>query len=138
MSATPQPYPPWLTSWMQAHEITSWGAAALHEFTTPDDHNGEGFPIAISFAWPMSPQIMASIQKGPNKAYANEYARVNDLINALSVKLSDELNSRGKRGQPLAASDRTDKVNIKGDFPLCNVIFVAPACAVWKHAQPVH
>jgi hypothetical protein len=102
---------------MQTNNIFLWGAADLREFLTPNDENGQGFPIAISFALPMSPPIMAGIQKGPNKAYANEYTRVNDLINALSVKLSDELNSRGKRGQPLAASDRTDKVNIKGDFP---------------------
>jgi len=102
---------------MQAHEISLWGAADLREFTTPIDDNGEGFPIAISFVCPMSPPIMAGIQKGPNMAYADEYTRVNDLINALSVKLSDEINSRGIRGQPLAASDRTDKVHIKGDFP---------------------
>ena len=135
MPATQQPYLHWLTSWMQAHEIPLWGAADLHEFTTPNDNNGEGFPIAISFACPMSPQIMASIQKEPNKAYANEYARVNDLINALSVKLSDELNSRGKRGQPLAASDRTDKVNIKGDFPHKTAATQAGIGWIGRHCQ---
>ena len=78
MPAKRQSYPPWLISWMQTHEIAQWGVADLREFTTPDDENGQGFPMAISFAWPMSPPIMAGIQKGPNEAYANEYARVND------------------------------------------------------------
>jgi epoxyqueuosine reductase QueG len=117
MPVTRQPYPPWLTTWMQAHDILLWDVADLREFTTPNDEIGQRFPIAISLAWPMSPPIMAGIQKGPNRAYADEYARVNALINEISVKLSDELKSRGNRSRPLAASDRTDKVNIKGDFP---------------------
>jgi epoxyqueuosine reductase QueG len=66
----------------------------------------------------MNPRIMFSVQNGPNQAYAVEYARVNELINELSQALAAEIRSRGFRAKPLAASDRTDKVNIKGDFPL--------------------
>ena len=135
MSVTQQPYPAWLISWMQAHEISLWGAADLHEFTTPKDDSGGGFPIAISFAWPMSPQIMVSIQKGPNRAYADEYARVNDLINALSIKLSGELNSRGKRARPLAASDRTEKLKIRGDFPHKTAATRAGIGWIGRHCQ---
>ena len=65
----------------------------------------------------MNPQIMASVRNEPNQAYADEYARVNKLINELSQALAAEIKSRGFRARALAASDRTDMVNIKGDFP---------------------
>jgi len=37
----------------------------------------------------MNPQIMASIQDGPNQAHAQEYASVNGLINELSAALAN-------------------------------------------------
>lgn len=135
MPTTRLTYPSWLISWMQAHEISLWGAADLRSFQTPKDDNGIGFPIAISFAWPMSPQIMAGIQKGPNKAYADEYTRVNELINGLSTRLSKMLNSRGIRSRALAASDRTDKVHIKGDFPHKTAATQAGIGWIGRHCQ---
>ena len=102
---------------MELHKITLWGAADLREFATPQDETGVGFPCALSWAIPMDPQIMVSIQDGPNQAYADEYARVNSLINDLSEELAAEVKARGFRSKPLAASHRSDPVTIKGDFP---------------------
>jgi ferredoxin len=51
---------------MKTHNISLWGAADLREFSTPTDATGQKFPIAISWAIPMNPQIMFSIQKGHN------------------------------------------------------------------------
>ena len=73
--------PIWLTEWMEAHEITLWGAAELRDLFTPRDETGQRFPFALSSAIPMTPRIMASIQNGPNQANADEYARVNRHIN---------------------------------------------------------
>ena len=109
--------PIWLAEWMEVHKITLWGAADLRGFTTPQDEIGQRFPFALSWATPMNPQIMVSIQHGPNQAYADEYARVNNHINELSVAAAVEIKARGFRAKSLAASDRTDTVNIKGDFP---------------------
>ena len=47
----------------------------------------------------MDPEIMASIQPGPNQPYADEYARVNSLINELSAALAAEIAARGFRSQ---------------------------------------
>jgi epoxyqueuosine reductase QueG len=110
-------FPPWLPEWMQTQEIGFWGVADLGEFSTPVDIIGQGFPQAISWAVPMNSEIMSGIQGGPNKVYADEYARVNALINHLSTMLADEIQKRDFRARPLAASDRTDPINIKGDFP---------------------
>jgi epoxyqueuosine reductase QueG len=65
----------------------------------------------------MNPHIMAAIQNGPNQAYADEYTRVNRQINELATALAAELNRKGCRSLALAASERTDTVNIRGDFP---------------------
>jgi epoxyqueuosine reductase QueG len=78
---------------------------------------------------------MASIQNGPNQAYADEYARVNSHINELSVALATEIKARGFRSKPLAASDRTDTVNIKGDFPQKTAATRAGLGWVGRHCQ---
>ncbi|WP_240193402.1 4Fe-4S double cluster binding domain-containing protein [Desulfobulbus alkaliphilus] len=65
----------------------------------------------------MQPHIMVGISNGPNQAYADEYGRVNARINRLSAALVDALVTRGYHATPLAASERTDTVGIRGDFP---------------------
>lgn len=127
--------PTWLTKWMEAQGITLWGSADLCSFSTPLDKNGEELPYAIAWAIPMNPQIMASIQNGPNQSYADEYARVNNHINELSVALSGEIEKRGFKSSPLAASIRTDTVNIKGDFPHKTAATRAGLGWVGRHCQ---
>jgi epoxyqueuosine reductase QueG len=83
----------------------------------------------------MKPEIMAGIQKGPDRAYANEYARVNALINDLAEKLATECRKNGFRAQLLAASDRTDTTAIKGDFPHKTSATRAGLGWVGKHCQ---
>jgi epoxyqueuosine reductase len=128
-------FPTWVTEWMEAKSITVWGAADLRNFSTPLDHEGNKFPFAIAWAIPMNPKIMASIQNGPNQPYANEYAKVNNHINELSVALSAEIEKRGFKSKPLAASVRSDTVNIKGDFPHKTVATRAGLGWVGRHCQ---
>lgn len=127
--------PAWLAEWMNAREIPLWGAADLRDMLTPHDGTGRGFPIAISWAVPMNPRIMAGIQDGPNQAYADEYVRVNRHIDAAAVALSAEIQARGFRSRPIAASDRTDPVNIRGDFPHKTVATRAGLGWVGRHCQ---
>ena len=127
--------PTWLTEWMEKKKIVLWGAADLRNFSTPLDQTGKGFPFAIAWAIPMSPQIMISIQNGPNQKYADEYTRVNDHINALSVALSVEIENRGFRSKPLAASVRTDTANIKADFPHKTAATRAGLGWIGRHCQ---
>lgn len=128
-------FPTWVTEWMEAKSITVWGAADLRNFSTPLDHEGNKFPFAIACAIPMNPKIMASIQNGPNQPYADEYAKVNNHINELSVALSAEIEKRGFKSKPLAASVRSDTVNIKGDFPHKTVATRAGLGWVGRHCQ---
>jgi epoxyqueuosine reductase len=128
-------FPTRLTEWMEAHKINLWGAADLRSFSAPPDPTGKGFPFALSWAIPMNPQIMASIQNGPNQTYADEYRRVNNHINELSLALSAEIEDRGFRPKLLAASDRTDMINIKGDFPHKTAATRAGLGWIGRHCQ---
>ncbi len=112
-----QTFPSWLIDWMQRHSVFLWGAADLREFSTPKDEMGKSFPFAVSWAVPMNPEIMTGIQNGPNQTYADEYARVNKRINDLATMLATRIKDEGFQAYPLAAADRTDPVNMRGEFP---------------------
>jgi Uncharacterized Fe-S protein len=127
--------PIWLIKWMEIHKITLWGAADLRDFSTPKNEAGQRFPYALSWVIPMNPEIMAGIQNGPNQAYVDEYSRVNNHINELSVALADELKVRGFYSKPLASSDRTDTGNIKGDFPHKTAATRAGLGWIGRHCQ---
>jgi epoxyqueuosine reductase len=128
-------FPSWLISWMESQEVRLWGAADLRGFSTLQDAAGRGFAFALSHVAPMNPQVMAGIRDGPNQAYADEYAGVNSLINERSQALADEIKGRGFRAQALAASERTDPVNIKGDFPHKTAATLAGLGWIGRHCQ---
>ncbi len=128
-------FPRWLVEWMEAQEIPLWGAADLRAFSTPEDAAGQGFPRAVSWAIPMEPRTMAGVQGGPNRAYADEYCRVNARINELARKLVAEIRSRGFRAKALAASERTDTVNLRGDFPHKTAATRAGLGWIGRHCQ---
>jgi epoxyqueuosine reductase len=132
---TSSTFPAWLTKWMEEQSITLWGAADLRNFSTPLDPKGKGFPYAIAWAIPMNPQIMVSIRNGPNQPYVDEYVRVNNHINELSVALTAKIKKRSFRSKPLAASVRTDTVNIKGDFPHKTAATRAGLGWIGRHCQ---
>lgn len=127
--------PVWLTGWMEEHGILLWGVADLKGFSTPPDETGRRFPLAISWAVPMNPEIMVQIQTGPNQAYADEYAWANKHINEISIALADEIKNRGFGAMPLGASSRTDTVNIKGDFPHKTAATRAGLGWIGRHCQ---
>lgn len=135
MSNIPDSYPSWLVEWMARQKITLWGAADLRDFSTPMDKRGQRFPFALSWAIPVQPRIMATVRQGPNRSYAEEYARLNRRINDLSDSLAAELSLRGFRSLPLAASDRTDTVRIKGDFPHKTAATRAGLGWIGRHCQ---
>jgi epoxyqueuosine reductase QueG len=120
---------------MQKHKIELWGVADLRDFSTPEDSTGRRFPGALSFAIPMTPAIMAGIQNGPNRAYADEYARVNDWINEVADRLAAEIRGKDFQARPLAASVRSDPVNIKGDFPHKTAATRAGLGWIGRHCQ---
>jgi epoxyqueuosine reductase QueG len=80
---------------------------------------------------------MAQVQHGPTQAYAAEYDRVNLQINELAERLAAVLRDRGFQAQPLAASVRSDPVNIRGDFPHKTAATRAGLGWIGRHCQLV-
>lgn len=130
-------FPGWLTGWMEGEGVTLWGAADLAGLSTPRDGAEREFPLALSWAIPMDPRIMAGLRNGPTEAYADAYSRVNALINRQAETLATEIQGRGYRARPLAASDRTDSVGIRGDFPHKTAATRAGLGWVGRHCQLV-
>jgi epoxyqueuosine reductase QueG len=83
----------------------------------------------------MNPDIMITIQDGPNYAYADEYAAVNARIETVSHDLAADIRRRGYRALPLAASQRTDTVRIRGDFPHKTAATRAGLGWIGRHCQ---
>ncbi|MHB8067582.1 MAG: 4Fe-4S double cluster binding domain-containing protein [Desulfobaccales bacterium] len=137
MPASLTHFPSWLTRWMQEQQVVHWGAADLCGFSTPQDAEGRGFPYALSWAVPITPQIMAEVRGGPTQVYAAEYDRLNLQINELAGMLAAAISSRGFRARPLAASVRSDPVNIKGDFPHKTAATRAGLGWIGRHCQLV-
>jgi epoxyqueuosine reductase len=122
---------------MAAQQVAFWGGADLRGFSTPRDAQGRGFPSAISWAVPITPRVMAEVQYGPTQAYAAEYDRVNQRINELAGMLAAAIRDRGFRAQALAAAERSDPVNIKGDFPHKTAATRAGLGWIGRHCQLV-
>ncbi len=131
------PFPPWLVSVMDAEGLALWGAADLGELSTPKDATGDGFRIAISWVVPMDPAIMAGIRNGPTEPYCALYTATNLRINALAEQIADELQDRGFRALPLAASIRTDEASLRGDFPHKTAATRAGLGWIGRHCQLV-
>jgi epoxyqueuosine reductase QueG len=130
-------YNDWADDWMQSQGISLWGGADIHRLKFSIGEDQEPYPGAVSWAIPMSPDIMAGLKNGPTHAYARAYAEVNVRITEIANSLAEAIRKRGFRADPLAASDRTDTVNIRGDFPHKTAATLSGLGWVGRHCQLV-
>ncbi|MFC1857840.1 4Fe-4S double cluster binding domain-containing protein [Thermodesulfobacteriota bacterium] len=100
-------------------QITASHGCILHGFAdlkglTPGELGK--FHRGISFVFQMEPSIMAQLVQGPTDAYSVLYRQVNLRIDALAAEVVRLLDRTGHRAFALPASNRSDPVNIRGDF----------------------
>ena len=124
-----------MDQWMQSRNVPLWGAADIQFSTRLPAIFDKGLSSAISWAVPMQPDIMAGIQKGPTQAYAQAYTSVNLRINDIAGQLAAAIGDEGFQAVALAASERTDPVNIRGDFPHKTAATLAGIGWVGRHCQ---
>ena len=127
----------WLNGWMQSQGVALWGAADIHKLCFRIGEDREPYPGAVSWAIPMSPDIMAGLKNGPTQAYAVAYSQINVRITEIAQLLSKAIAQKGFRAYPLAASDRTDKEHISGEFPHKTAATLSGLGWVGRHCQLV-
>jgi epoxyqueuosine reductase QueG len=127
----------WTDDWMQSQGVPLWGAADIHRLNFSIGEDQEPYPGAVSWAIPMSPDIMAGLKNGPTLAYARVYTEVNVRITGVANSLAEAIHKKDFRAYPLAASDRTDTVNIRGDFPHKTAATLSGLGWVGRHCQLV-
>lgn len=120
---------------MHSKGVPLWGAADIRALCFSIGADQKPYPGAISWAIPISPDIMAGLKNGPTKAYARAYLEVNAQLNELAPALSKVIIQKKFRAYPLAASDRTDQVNIRGDFPHKTAATLSGLGWVGRHCQ---
>lgn len=127
----------WLEKWMKSQGVLLWGAADIQELSFCIGGDPKPYPGAISWAIPMPPDIMAGIKNGPTQAYARAYAEVNSHITEIASWLSKAIAEKEFRAHPLAASDRTDRIHIRGDFPHKTAATLSGVGWIGRHCQLV-
>ena len=127
----------WLADWMRSQEIALWGAADIRLLCFCVEGYPEPFPGAVSWVIPMPPDVMAGIKNGPTRAYAQAYADVNGRINEIASWLSNAMAEKEFRAHPLAASDRTDPIHIRGEFPHKTAATLSGVGWIGRHCQLV-
>jgi epoxyqueuosine reductase len=127
----------WLEGWMLSQGIPLWGAADIRGRCFCIGGERDPYPGAISWAIPMPPDVMAGIKNGPTQAYTRAYTEINGQINEIAHSLTKAIGQKGFRAHPLAPSDRTDPVNIRGDFPHKTAATLSGLGWVGRHCQLV-
>ena len=74
-------------------------------------------PYAVSIMVQLDKAVASAVVDGPNAAYYAEYAAKNDMLDSVAQQAASLILHAGWKGVAVAASKRTDHVNIKGDFP---------------------
>jgi epoxyqueuosine reductase QueG len=72
---------------------------------------------AISIALNLKTSIVDSIISGPNEAYCDEYKDVNLRLDSIATNLENGIKKKGYSVLSIPASETTDLIHIKGEFP---------------------
>lgn len=91
-----------------------YGFAYVGDIVSSDFNNT---PYAITLGILLSPLIIDNIISGPNQVYYDEYLKVNNRLDSITEQLKHEIEKQGYHAHPIPSSQRTDFINIKGDFP---------------------
>jgi len=76
------------------------------------------FPVGISIAMVLDPEVISKITWGPTKEYFQEYSRVNALLDQLGQYALDLLNKEGFRGLALQATTEVfDRETLRTALP---------------------
>jgi epoxyqueuosine reductase len=74
----------------------------------------EGLPYAIIFGLVLSKSVLDTVPDGPNQLYLHHYRQLNYRLDMIGYLLSREIEKKGYKAMPFAASQVVDWQNQKG------------------------
>jgi epoxyqueuosine reductase len=90
------------------------GFANLEEIA-PDVR--EGFPLAVSIAVKLTPEVMAEIRQGPTPPYHAEYLHHNELLASLGQAAERFLEDKGYKAKALPVASGEDEATLATQLP---------------------
>jgi len=103
-----------LTSFLLSNGASLVGFADLQEI---DSKARDGFPVGISIAVALNPQVMSEIKEGPTRAYYDEYHRVNNLLDNLGRMTAQYLTEKGYRAQARVTTFGLNEATLSASLP---------------------
>lgn len=74
----------------------------------------EKFPFAIAFGLVLSRSVMETVKEGPNSLYLHHYRQLNYRLDMIAYLLTREIEKKGHKALPFAASQLVDWKKQKG------------------------
>jgi epoxyqueuosine reductase len=103
-----------LTQFLTSRGASLVGFAGLSEIGPEARDN---FPLGISIAIALDPQVMSDVKEGPTAAYYAEYKRLNGLLDDLSQKTTRFLIEKGFKAQARPTTYDLDKETLSARLP---------------------
>ena len=107
-----------LSRFMGDQGMDAFGVARMadygRELVQLEESVTEKFPFAISFGLVLSRSVMETVKEGPNALYLHHYRQLNYRLDMTGYTLAREIEKKGFRALPFAASQLVDWKNQKG------------------------
>jgi epoxyqueuosine reductase len=104
--------------YLLAQGMDAYGIAKMarygKELVQLDESVTGKFPFAISFGLVLSRSVMETVKEGPNSLYLHHYRQLNYRLDMIAYLLAREIEKKGFKALPFAASQLVDWKNQKG------------------------
>jgi epoxyqueuosine reductase QueG len=81
------------------------------------DHCYDSYTRGISIGVALEPEALAGVNGGPDRAYCDEYLRVNVLLDSIAEDVVTQLKARGAKAIRIPASEVVDWERLRGHLP---------------------
>ena len=104
-------------SYISKSDVDTWGIADFtaynKEMVGIDDDTRSQYRRAICFGVVLSKGVLSTVRDGPNPLYLHHYRQLNSRLDVIAYSLSREIERKGYRSLPFAASQVVDWRNQK-------------------------
>lgn len=105
-------------AYLQDQTVDGFGIARManyeKELVQMEESVKDKFPFAISFGLVLSRSVMETVKEGPNALYLHHYRQLNYRLDMIAYLLTREIEKKGYKALPFAASQLVDWKNQKG------------------------